>query len=227
MTMSWVELLFAHWRVDPALLTAALPPGLILDTFDEEAWLGLVPFRMENVGPRGLPRMPWVSHFPELNVRTYVRTPEGRPGVWFFSLDAANPVAVTGARVAFHLPYFNATMKCERDGDWVNYQSRRTDEGFPAGDFAGRYRAVGPVRAAAPGSLEHWLTERYCLYAADRNQRLFRGEIQHAPWPLRNAEVIIERNTVADAHGLPLDGPPELLHFVDRLDVVGWTLDSV
>lgn len=225
--MSWVDLLFAHWRLDTATVRSTLPPGLELDTFQGAAWLGVVPFRMENVGPRGMPWLPWVSQFAELNVRTYVRGPDGKPGVWFYSLDAANPLAVAGARIGFHLPYFDARMTCERDGDWVVYDSKRVHTGFPAGEFRGRYRSDGEPYLAARGTLEHWLTERYCLYAADAKQRLFRGEIQHAPWPLRKARAEIEHNSVAEAHGFSLPGPPELLHFVDQLDVVGWTLESV
>lgn len=227
MTMSWVDLLFAHWRVEPELLAARLPAGLELDTFDGEAWIAVVPFRMENVGPRGAPNLPFVSAFAELNVRIYVKTPDGYPGVWFFSLDAANWAAVRGARVGFHLPYFDAEMKCERDGQVIEYESRRRHSGFPDGDFIGRYRPLGEPYRAAPGSLEHWLTERYCLYAADDSGQLYRGEITHPPWPLQRAQAEIEINTVCDAHGIELSTTPDLLHFAERIDVVGWTLDRV
>lgn len=228
MTMSWLDLLFAHWRVDPERIRRALPRGLELDLFDGEAWLGVVPFRMANVRPRGVPWLPWVSAFAELNVRTYVRGRDGKTGVWFFSLDAASPVAVSMARWFFHLPYFHARMRCETTaGDWIAYESERTDRGCARGDFVGRYRAVGPTTPAPAGTLEHWLTERYCLYSADSRGRVYRGDIHHAPWPLRPAEVRLETNTVAAAHGFELSGAPELGHFVQRLDVVAWRIARV
>jgi uncharacterized protein len=219
--MSWHDLLFAHWPLPTEALGPLIPPGLELDRYDGRAWVGVVPFRMTAVGPRHAPRAPWVSAFLELNVRTYV-TIGGKPGIWFFSLDAANPVAVAIARRWFHLPYFRARMRLRLDGDWIAYESRRTHRGFPGGEFRGRYRAAGPVFRSAPGSLEAWLTERYALYAADRRGRIYRGDIHHLPWPLQPAEAEIAVNTVADAHGLVLPDPPPLLHFARRLDVVAW-----
>lgn len=227
MTMSWLDLLFAHWSFDPQALRALVPEALELDTFEGRAWVGVVPFRMENVGPRWLGwlpgRLPGPRSFPELNVRTYVRH-EDRPGVWFLSLDAASALAVRGARAFFHLPYFDAEMKVgERDG-WVDYDSRRTDRRLGPGVFRGRYRPVGAAITVPTGGLEHWLTERYCLYAADREGRVRRGEIHHRRWPLFAAEAEIETNTVGGAHGLRFAGEP-LLHFARRLDVVGWWLE--
>ena len=182
MTQSWHDLLFAHWPVEIDLLREKIPPGLELDRFDNRAWLGIIPFHMTNVAPRGVPSLPWVSAFPELNVRTYV-TREGRPGVFFFSLDAGNPLAVTVARTMFHLPYFNAEMEIEHDGAWVSYSSRRSDEGFAAA-LQTRYRPIGPVQAPQPGTFEHFLTERYCLYTVDDSFHLRRLDIHHLPWPL-------------------------------------------
>ena len=225
MTMAWLDLLFAHWIVEPEALHPQVPSGLELDTFDGRAYLGMVPFRMEHVGPRGLGwlpgRLPGPRSFPELNVRTYVRR-DGKPGVWFLSLDATDPLAVWGARTGFHLPYFHADIETrERDG-WIEYRSRRRDRRGAPGELRARYRAVGEDIEAPPGSLEHWLTERYCLYAADPQGRIRRGDIHHRPWPLFEAEAEIERNTVAEAFGLRLDGPPAWLHFARRLDVICW-----
>src|ERR687894_454117 len=139
LSMRWQNLLFMHWPVREDVLRPLIPSALTLDTFDGSAWLGVVPFRMSGVRPRSLPRVPWLSAFPELNVRTYV-TAEGKPGIWFFSLDAANPVAVRLARATFRLPYFDAEMSCRLKGDGVRYRSVRTHRGAPRAEFAARYR---------------------------------------------------------------------------------------
>jgi uncharacterized protein len=219
--MSWRDLLFAHWPLPAETLRPLIPPRLTLDTYERQAWLSVVPFRMTAVVPRYAPPAPWFSSFLELNVRTYV-TLAGRPGVWFFSLDAANPVAVAVARRRFHLPYFRAHMRLRPDGDWLAYDSRRTHRGFPPGDFRGRYRPTGPVSLSQPGSLDAWLTERYALYAADPLGRVFRGDVHHLAWPLQPAAAEIAVNTVCNTHGLVLPDVPPLLHFARRLDVVAW-----
>lgn len=224
--MSWRNLLFAHWPVDPANLLPHLPPGLALDTYDGAAWVSVVPFGMHATAPRGAPVLPWFSTFLELNVRTYV-TIDDKPGVWFFSLDASNPFAVAVARRQFHLPYFRAQMRLDRAGDWVRYESRRTHRGVGPGEFRGKFRPVGPIVRAERGSLDAWLTERYALYAADAQGQLFRGEIYHEPWPLQACEAEIARNTVCDAHGFTLPAVAPLLHFVRRLDVLAWGLVPV
>ncbi|HEV2458771.1 MAG TPA: DUF2071 domain-containing protein [Ktedonobacterales bacterium] len=221
MAQTWHTLLFAHWPVPTAAITPLLPPGLTLDTYGGEAWLGVVPFRMSGVRPRGVPPLPWLSAFPELNVRTYV-TLDGVPGVWFFSLDAANPLAVATARAAYHLPYFTARMRCDLVGDTITYASERTHRGAPPAELAAVYRCAGPIFAAAPGSPEHWLTERYSLYAADRRGRLWWGEIRHRPWPLQAAQAEISRNTMARAAGVALPDTPPLLHYAHRQDVRIW-----
>ncbi len=230
LAMTWEDLLFAHWPVRVDALRPLVPPALELDTFDGSAWLGVVPFRMTGVRLRGLPAILGVSAFPELNVRTYV-TAEGKPGVWFFSLDAASRVAVRTARAWFHLPYFDARMKSRREGEWVEYSSRRTHRGAPMADFAGRYGPVGGVFLSQKGSLEAFLTERYCLYAAkpagSSRKRIWRGEIHHAPWPLQPAEAEFESNTMTAPLGLRLPDTPPLLHFARRLDVLAWPPNSL
>lgn len=223
--MRWHDLAFLHWPVAPSVLRAQLPVGLELDTFDGAAWLGVVPFRMSAVRPRWLPALPGLSAFPEINLRTYVCA-EGKPGVWFFSLDVTRSLAVRVARSAFHLPYFRARMRVEREGEWIRYASRRRGPGTQAG-FAGRYRPAGEVFRAAPGSIDAWLTERYCLYTADRRGRLLRGDIDHAPWPLQRAAVELQDNTLADGAGLPPTRGEPLAHFARRLDVVAWGLRPV
>jgi uncharacterized protein YqjF (DUF2071 family) len=214
MGQSWTSLLFAHWRVDAAVLRALVPPQLELDLLDGEAWLGVTPFEVRGLRMRMTPPVPLLSRFPELNVRTYVRRHE-RPGIWFFSLDAASPVAVAAARAAYHLPYYTARMRIGSDEDWTTYESARA-----GAEFAGRYRPAGAATPPQPGTLEHWLTERYCLYAV-HDGRVLRADIHHPPWPLRPAEADIRRNTMTAPLGLGLSGPP-LLHFADRQDVVIW-----
>ncbi len=228
MRQVWNELLFAHWPVEPAQLLPTLPPGLRLDGYNGQAWVGVVPFRLSGLRPRWLPPLPGLSTFPELNVRTYVRGPDGeKPGVWFYSLDAANPLAVWAARRWFRLPYFRARMRLERAGDWLHYTSQRTHPGAPPARFEGRYRPTGPVFEASLGSLESFLTDRYCLYAASRGGRLYRLEIDHVPWPLQPAEAELRLDGLVAAHGIRLPDVPPLLHFSRRLEMVGWLLEPV
>jgi uncharacterized protein YqjF (DUF2071 family) len=221
MAQSWHDLLFAHWPVDAKKLRALIPGRLEIDTFGGQAWLAVVPFRMTGVRLRGAPRVPWLSAFPELNVRTYV-TCGGKPGVWFFSLDAANSLAVAIARSWFHLPYFRARMNCtEREG-WIHYRSQRTHRRASAGILVGQYRPNGNIFSSQRGRLEHFLTERYCLYTTGRRGQLIRGEIHHSPWPLQVAEADFSRNTMAEAAGVALPNVEPLLHFAKRQDVVVW-----
>ncbi|HEX7452429.1 MAG TPA: DUF2071 domain-containing protein [Polyangiaceae bacterium] len=170
---------------------------------------------LSKIDHRPWPDMPWVSAFPELNVRLYVER-DGKPGVWFLSLDATNPLAVWAARRFFFLPYFRAAMSLADDGHMIRYRSRRREA-----EFVGSYGPTSEPYLADPGSLEHWLTERYCLYACRPDGSLWRNDVHHLPWPLQSAKATIERNTMLDAHGISVHGAP-LLHFARRLDVVVW-----
>ena len=223
MTQTWHDLLFAHWPIDAEVLRRRLPPEFELDRFDGQAWLGVVPFHMSNVSPRGVPSLPWISAFPELNVRTYVRV-DGDPGVYFFSLDAANPVAVALARTMFHLPYFSAEMKVEERDGWVHYSSRRDAKSGPAAKFLGRYRPVDEPKPPVEGTLEYFLAERYCLFTVDASSRAYRVDIHHPPWPLQRAQSEISINTMASAAGIDLPAIAPRLHFSKRQDMVGWPL---
>lgn len=221
--MRWEDLLFIHWPVDAVALRRIVPAGLELDLFDGQAWLGVVPFRMVNTRLRALPPMPFASSFPELNVRTYVRC-NGKPGVWFFSLDAASWLAVQTARRFFHLPYEHAQMAVNTAAGSIGYQSTRSDG---MAKFEGSYCAVGPVTLARSGALEHWLTERYCLYSADPKGGLWRGEIHHEPWPLQSAEVELRHNTMTSPLGIALPDTRPVVHFAKALDVVAWSIERV
>lgn len=223
MTQRWHDLLFAHWRVPAQALRALIPPALELDLFEGEAWVGVVPFRMSAVRLRACPPFPGTSAFLELNVRTYVRHAD-RPGVWFFSLDAESALAVCTARRWFHLPYFHARMRSdERDGR-IRYRSERTHDGAGSAELALEYGALDEADfRAEPGTIEHFLTERYRLYAADRTGRIRAGEIHHPPWRLRRATATIATNTMADASGIQLENrAPELLHFALLQEVLIW-----
>jgi uncharacterized protein YqjF (DUF2071 family) len=220
MAQSWHDLLFAHWPIDAAMLRPHIPAALEIDSFDGQAWIAVVAFRMSGVRLRWAPALPWLSAFPELNVRTYV-VADGKPGVWFFSLDAGNPVAVAVARAWFHLPYFRARMKCEERDAWIHYRSERKHPGATRGIFDAKYRPVAEGFEPQQRTLEHFLTERYCLYCVSHD-RIYRGEIHHQPWQLQVAEGEFMRNTMADAAGFALPSRKPLLHFAPRQDMVAW-----
>jgi uncharacterized protein YqjF (DUF2071 family) len=216
MSQVWHDLLFIHWSVSPGILQPLIAPGLELDLFDGVAWLGITPFWMSGVRLRGMPPLPGLSRFPELNVRTYVRR-EGRPGVWFLSLDATNPIAVRVARFAWHLPYQDARIEVRREGNGIRYRLER-----PSGiRFEAEYAPTGDVEPALLGSLAHWLTERYCLYARSAGA-LYRADIHHVPWPLQPARVRISRSDLPAAHGIELAEPPADVRFSKRLAVAIW-----
>ncbi len=226
MTQTWHELLFAHWPIEPGKLRPLVPSILPLDTYEGQCWVGIVPFHMTYVRPRWVPPIPELSSFVELNVRTYVTLHE-IPGVYFFSLDASNPIAVAIARSIFHLPYFNAVMSSERVEDTIHYSSRRSHRVAPSAEFKATYCPTAPITYAQPGSLESWLTERYCLYAVVRDDSVFRGDIHHVPWPLQSAELEATENTMAISHNINLPDIPPLLHYAERLEVLIWPLRRV
>jgi hypothetical protein len=221
MFQSWRDLLFAHWPVEPAALRHLMPNTLDVETFEGQAWVTVVPFWMGGVSLRPLLAVPGLSTFPELNVRTYVNI-DNKPGVFFFSLDAGNRVAVEVARAWYHLPYLNARMTTRRVGETIHYASHRTDRRGRPAELLGHFRPVGLVYHSEPGSLDYWLTERYCLYAVDKRARVFRAEITHQPWPLQPAEASFTKNTLLASHGIEPPTAAPLLHFSRRLDVRAW-----
>jgi len=223
--MTLVDLLLVHWRVRAEELRRLVPPKLEVDTFDGSAWLGLAAFRVTALRLRGTLPLPGLSSFPEANVRTYV-TAGGMPGIWFFSLDVASPLALAPGRRLYHLPYFHARMSLQRHGDWIEVESARAAAADRPVVFSGRYRPRGPVFAPAPGSLEHFLAERYCLYALDGRGRLGRAEIHHAAWMLQPAKVELGLNTMAP-EGVSLPDEPSLAHFAAERDLLTWPLRRV
>ena len=222
MGQTWLNLLFAHWRVPAPALEAVVPAQLRIDTHNGSAWIGVTPFLVRGLRLRGTTPLPGLSSFPEINVRTYV-TVGGKPGIYFLSLDAYSRGAVFAARRSYRLPYFHSRISAGRDGDGFRFSSMRTSSDSPPAYFDAGYGPEGAPLAIREGSLERWLTERYCLYTLDEQQRILRGEIHHPPWPLRTAWAEFETNTMASPFGIVLEGAP-LLHFSARQDVALWSL---
>lgn len=217
--MRWEHLAFLHWPVSAEAVRPLVPAMLELDTFDGSAWVGVVPFRMNNVRAVLAPPIPTAHDFPELNVRTYVRM-NGRAGVWFFSLDAESWLAVMAARAATNLPYFYARMREDKTESEVIYESERSHPGSPQADFRARYRPAGDVFVSAPETFDYWATERLCLFTATRDGAIERIDVEHDRWPLQRATADVERNTMADAAGIALPQTPPRVLYAERLDVV-------
>lgn len=226
MRQAWADLLFLHWPVEAEALRKMIPPAVTVDTFDGQAWIGIVPFEMQDVCSRFTPPLPWLSKFCELNVRTYVRVGD-KSGVSFLSLDGGNPMAVELARLGFCLPYYHAQMSKRVEGDWIYYSSTRTDARGARVDFQAAYRPAGDVYYSRPGTLEHWLTERYCFFAEDHSGQLACGEVHHSPWPLQPAKAIVKANTMLEPYQLSLQADQPLLHFSRRLETFEWPIARV
>jgi uncharacterized protein len=218
MFQSWQDLLFAHWPLPPEQLRTVVPPPLELDLHDGRAWLGITPFRVSGLRARGIPPLPGLSEFLEVNCRTYVRYGD-RTAVFFLSLDAESTAAVLGARALYHLPYRRADMSAHREGEWIEYRSRLQSGGA---ELVARYRPVGSAAEPAPGTLEHFLTERYALMTVSDDGKVGYADIHHPPWRLRPAEARIEKNTIAESHGLMLPDRAPLLHFSAVQDTLIW-----
>lgn len=240
MEQTWYHLLFMHWPVDAAMLRPFIPRELEIEMFDGSAWIGVVPFGMKNIRLRGpcsfnWPPIPGTSAFLELNVRTYVRLraneyvqkPQQKPGVWFFSLDAANRLAVEVARRWFHLPYYFAAMELAENNNSFHYKSVRTHRSAPTAEFECKYSPSGDVYHSKPGTLDSWLTERYCLYSTNRKGSLMRGEIHHAPWNLQPARAELITNSMPSASTLTIPRKDPILHFSREIDVKIWSIERI
>jgi uncharacterized protein YqjF (DUF2071 family) len=224
MHQTWGKLLFMHWRIDANLLRPLIPNALEIESFDGSAWIAIAPFTMWDIRafPPYFPALPGLSSAHELNVRTYVHY-DHVPGVWFFSLDCNSAAAVLGARAFFHLPYYRADIDLEQGDDRIDYSLKRLDH--PAATFAASWRIGDPSPRSQPGSLEFFLTERYCLYSEDDGE-LFRARIQHQPWPLQKAELMSFKSTMIESHGLPSPKGEPLLHYCEELSVEVWSLEN-
>lgn len=220
MKQTWNDLLFAHFPVRYEVLRKLIPEVLPLDTYDGKCWVGVVPFHMTDIRLRGIPPIPGTDKFPELNVRTYVMI-DGKPGVYFFSLDATNLLAVKVARNFYHLPYMHANMSVEKIGDLIGYKSirRRGDAQFVAD-----YRPVSEPYFAEKGSFDEWLVERYCLYTLNRRGLPLRCDILHHPWLLQRAESEIKVNSMLSSQGFALENNEPILHYSKKIEVRMWPL---
>lgn len=215
---TWSDLAFAHYRVSRRELRELVPAGLKVQEFDGSAWVAVVPFQLGQVRRRGLPWLPVMPGFPELNLRTYVEV-DGKPGVWFFSLDAQSWPIVWSGRLRFHLPYHYASIQfVETNGGFALTSRRRRDQVR----FTGRFQATSDSFIAEPGSFEHWATERYCLYSQNARGEFLRVEVHHPPWPLQEAKIEIEHNDLFGAAGLSAPKHPPVCHFSTGVDVVAY-----
>ena len=226
MTQRRNDLLFAHWPIPAGDLLHLLPEELVVDTWDGSAWVGVVPFWMDQIRMRMLPAIPGARKFAELNLRTYVRDRHtNQPGVWFFSLDAANPFAVSAARLFFHLPYYWAHMQVDFSQEReIHYSSERLIS-RPRANFRARYRSLG--QPCNKGGLESFLTERYALFTSSKRGSVERANIHHLPWPLELAEAEFELNELPQAHGIRLPDTKPLLQYSRELTVYIWSLEAL
>lgn len=222
MTQSWCDLLFAHWPVSAATLRELVPPKLEIDTFEGTAFIGVVPFRMENVGVRFGGPFPGASRFLELNVRTYVRH-KGVAGVYFFSLDATSALAVYSARRFYNLPYFKADMTQSENLDGFTYTSKRSGRNSSRAVLHVRYQPKIQLADSSPGSLAEFLTERYCLFVESGGQ-IYRGDVHHKKWPLRLVEASFQANTMTECLGIGLGREEPILHYAREMDTIIWPL---
>ncbi|GGN87763.1 hypothetical protein GCM10009030_06750 [Haloarcula pellucida] len=220
--MDWRDVGFVHWPVDPETVAATLPDGVTVDTYDGRAWLGVVPFEMADIRPRG---SPIGRSFGELNLRTYVTDGE-TPGVYFYNLDADDRLSVGIARRFFELPYYRASMEIARRDDEVRFRSRRTDARAPSANFDATY---GPAVGAEPhppepGSLEAFLVSRYRFYVADGDGRIYYADIDHDPWPLQDGTAELRRNDLFAANGFETPAVDPVVYYSPGISVTAGRL---
>ncbi len=224
----WNHLLFAHWQVDPQQVQATLPPGLHVDLFQSHAYLGIVPFSMQRIRPAWLPPVPWLSWFLELNVRTYVYDDTGRPGVYFYSLDCNQPIAVEIARSVFRLPYQHARMLAQHSGSQIHYECLR--RGQPGPSWRYTWQPMQPkttAKAVEPGTLEFFLVERYALFTQGSAGKLLEGRVHHRSYQIQPADALHVNVTPARLAGFELHGPPCSLLMAEAVDVSIYPLREI
>lgn len=220
MLQSWMKLSFMHWPIEVQTVRSHVPSRLTVDTFENQAWIGITPFVLRHLRAPFLPEFPYINQFHELNVRTYVHF-EGTPGIFFFSLNATKQLPIAAARFLYGLPYVKAKIRSVQEGDVISYKLNRGSTLFPPAEFQAQWRIGEPLAEAEPDSLEFFLTERYCFYVAQDN-RLYRTRVSHPPWSLKSASLLSFQSNLLASHGLPEPGAAPLIHYSERLDVEVW-----
>jgi uncharacterized protein len=222
MHQNWGKLLFMHWPIHSSQLRPLIPAGLEIDTFDDLAWIAIVPFTMWDIRafPPYVPPVPRLNAMHELNVRTYVHL-NGTPGVWFFSLDCNNAAAVFGARSFYYLPYYNAQLTLNQSENKIDYTSNRSDK--PVATFDATWNIGRRLPISEPDSLEFFLTERYCLFSEHKGH-LYQSRIHHPPWQLQTATLDAHSSTMIEVLGIPEPTTPPILHYAEELSVEIWPL---
>ncbi len=226
MSQSWRNLLFIHWPIPPEILRPHIPSTLEIDTYNRSAWLGVVVLVIEGIHPRGLSSISLTPTFPEINVRTYVHY-DGKPGVFFLSLDVENWASNTIAKRWYHLPYKKAAVTFRKEGQTFYCKSVRKEKASPPFSFQVKYSPVSEVYFPKEGTLDHWLTERYCLFSSNNGSNIFCGEIQHCPWPLQKAEAEINRNTLLTRYKINSTEIQPISYFSKGVDTLFWNIKKV
>lgn len=225
MRQTWSNLLFLHWPIPAESLRPHIPAPLQIDTFNRSAWLGVVVFVMDGIYARGLPPVSLTPKFPEINVRTYVQY-DGKPGVFFMSLDVDDWASFTIAKRWFHLPYHPAQLSFQTTGQTFHCESIRKGKTNDSIRFSGTYTPLSPVYLPEKETLDHWLTERYCLYSSDNGTDIYCGEIHHRPWPLQKAAADIYINTLFSPFDFDLSDIKPMAHFSKGVDTLIWNIQK-
>ena len=223
MRQSWRNFLFTHWPIPTEILRPHIPSTLEIDTYNGSAWLGVVVFVMEGIYPRGLSSISLTPAFPEINVRTYVHY-DGKPGILFMSLDVGDWASYTIAKKWYRLPYKKSSISFQQEGQTFRCQSVRKGKTNPPISFQVKYTPVSEVYFPKEGTLDHWLTERYCLFSSDNGNVIFCGDIHHRPWPLQKASANISRNTLFSPFDLAVSGTKPVFHFSKGVDTLIWNI---
>ena len=223
LNQSWQDISFMHWKVDKNLLSKNIPKGLILDLYEDEAYVGVIPFMMKNVRPRWAMSIPFVSNFPEFNIRTYVKAGKTK-GVFFLTLDAQSIITRIYATGVYHLPYRYSRGYVNRNSKTFQWKSSRLWSDY---SLEGYCESEGESGYAEKGSLEEFLLERYFLFVADRNHKIRKGFIHHNRWRFKKAKAKIVKNSFLESFSLGVKNvfSPDFCHASDGVEVKAWALE--
>lgn len=226
MRQTWNNLLFLHWPISPKQLQPFIPSPLQIDIFNQYAWIGIIVFCMGGIYPRGFSLKSLTPKFKEINVRTYVLL-NGKPGVYFLSLDVPDWASLTIAKRWYHLPYHPAKVSIQKEEQTFHCLSIRNGKANSPISFNGKFKPISEVFFPQEGTLEHWLTERYCLYSTKTGDDIYCGEIHHRPWPLQIAEAEISHNTMFSPFEWDLSDVKPISHYAEGMDTLIWNIKRV